>query len=192
MLRFLRRLRKDERGVSLTELALLTPPLLMLFVGVIEISFKLWSTQKAEKLSVTISDVVAQAQTVSMEGLGDIVDATDDIMDPFAFGDNGEVIISSIYRAQGTEDVKVNWQCIRNRPFGQPSRLGLPGDDATLPEDLWLDEKENVIVAEVFYTYQPILPGLLFDGDSVVYRRAFFKPRLGALTNPPEVGTCDL
>ncbi len=191
MLKLIRRLRRNERGVAAIELALMGPPLMILFVGLVEITFKLWSTQKAEKVAVTISDVVAQSQTVTTEGLGYIVNATGDIMAPFEFAGNGEVIISSVYRAVGQDVAKVNWQCtktwseVEDVPFSEDSKLGQPGDDANLPEELELNEKENVIVAEVFYTYAPMLPGLLFDGDEVVYRRAFFKPRLGALTNSP-------
>ena len=42
----------------------------------------------------------------------------------------------------------------------------------------------SFVIAEVFYKYTPIAPGLLFD-EAVTYRRAFFKPRLGALTDNP-------
>jgi Flp pilus assembly pilin Flp len=186
MLRSFRDLLRDDRGIAATEMALLAPPLIMVFVGVIELSFKLWSTQKAEKLAVTVSDVVAQAQTVTVDGLEEILAATDDIMQPFYFGEsNGQIIISSVYRGQGEEDAKVNWQCIKNATYGKESKVGAEDDEATLPEDLTLNEKENVIVAEVFYTYKPVLPGLIFDGSEVAYRAAYFKPRLGALTNSP-------
>lgn len=191
MLKLIRRLLRNERGVAATELALMGPPLIIMFVGLVEITFKLWSTQKAEKVAVTLSDVVAQSQTVTTEGLGYVVNSTGDIMAPFEFEDNGMVIISSVYRAQDEETPTVNWQCTKTwseseeETFSAVSKIGTQGSDAILPDDLTLNEKENVIVAEVFYTYEPILPGLLFDGDEIVYRRAFFKPRLGALTNSP-------
>jgi TadE-like protein len=211
MLRQIRKLLRNERGVAAMEFAFTAPPLMLLFVGLVEVSMKLWSTQKAEKLTVTISDVVAQAQTVTVAGLRDIVDATDDIMEPFDFGDHGKLIISSVYREQGERVAKVNWQCIKDwsedadeeedNPFPADSKVGDEGDDAVLPAELTLNEKENVIVAEVFYRYEPILPGLLFganpllnrligepvqgEASEVIYRRALFKPRLGALTNSP-------
>ena len=56
--------------------------------------------------------------------------------------------------------------------------------DATLPTGFTLNEKDNIIVAEVFYEYEPIAPGLLFD-KAAIYRRAIFKPRLGLLTADP-------
>ena len=184
MLNRLRKLWRNERGVSAIEFALLAPVLVILFIGCIEVTFKIWSTQKAEKLSVTLADVVAQSQTVTQSDLTKLTGAVNKIMDPFPFGTNGVVIISSVYRAAGQTAVKVNWQYKTTGSMSVISKIGTAGQDANLPTGLTLNEKENVIVAEVFYKYEPIAPGIMFSED-VIYRRAFFKPRLGALTNPP-------
>lgn len=184
VLRKLRQLRRDNRGVAAIEFALMLPVLVVLLIGSIEVTMKIWSTQKAEKLSVTLADVVAQSQSVSVSDLTKLTGSIDRIMDPFPFGTNGVVIISSVYRAQDTEDVKVNWQFKTSGSLSVVSKLGLEGADADLPEDLTLNERENVIVAEVFYKYKPVAPGLMFE-ETVIYRRAFFKPRLGALTEKP-------
>ena len=192
------------------EFAMLIPFLLLLFAGSIEVTFKIWSTQKAEKLAVTLADVVAQSQTVTIDDLASLTGTVDNIMEPFDFSERGVVIISSVYVAEDQTVAKVNWQYIRDQRsapeegdpplFGAESKVGQLGDDADLPEDFDLFPRDNVIVAEVFYQYKPILPGLLMGqdalipqllggtskmGDDVSYRRAFFKPRLGALTDPP-------
>lgn len=184
VLRKLQSLGRDNRGVAAIEFALLLPILMVLMIGSLEVTMKIWSTQKAEKLSVTLADVIAQSQTVTQSDLIKLTGSVDRIMDPFPFGTEGVVIISSVYRAQDTEDVKVNWQFKTTGSLSVVSKLGLEGADADLPDDLALNERENVIVAEVFYKYKPIAPGLMFE-ESVVYRRAFFKPRLGALTAKP-------
>jgi hypothetical protein len=105
-------------------------------------------------------------------------------MDPFEFDDEGVIYISSVYVTQGETVAKVNWQCSTTGSFSALSKLGTVGDDAVLPPELILAERDNVIVAEIYYKYAPIMPGLMFD-EAIVYRRAFFKPRLGALTNSP-------
>lgn len=185
MKRRLRNLWKNDRGVAAVEAALLLPVLLTTFIGCTEVTFKIWSTQKAEKLAVTIADVVTQSKTVSAEGLEQIVSASDRIMEPFTFNtSNGEIFISSIYVPQDETVAKVNWQCKVEGAIESASKLGETGDDAVLPDGLVLAERDNVIVAEIFFKYTPIMPGLMFD-ETVVYRRALFKPRLGALTNSP-------
>ena len=184
MLNYLRKLWRDVGGVAAIEFALLLPMLLALLIGCLEVTFKIWSTQKAEKLAVTLSDVIAQSTNVTSGDLTKLTSAVDKIMDPFPFGaDKGKVIISSVYWKQGDDEAKVNWQC----PYGDyngASKFGAEGEDATLPPGFTLVEKDNIIVAEVFYEYEPIAPGYLFD-TAAIYRRAIFKPRLGLLTTDP-------
>lgn len=188
MLNRLRKLRQDKSGVAAIEFALMLPVLVALFIGCVEVTFKIWSTQKAEKLAVTLADVVAQAQEVKVDDLDALVGAVDKIMDPFPFGNDGVVYISSVYLPQPEEgeelgDPIVNWQ-FKKGSFAAASKIGSDGSNATLPEGFELAERDNVIVAEVFYKYTPIAPGVMFDANTI-YRRAFFKPRLGALTDDP-------
>jgi Flp pilus assembly pilin Flp len=191
MMNFLRKLRRNNRGVAAIEFALLLPMLVTLMIGCLEVTFKIWSTQKAEKLSVTLADVIAQSQEVTTADLDSLVSAVDKIMEPFPFGDDGAVIISSVYLPSPEEGEElgepiVNWQ--RKFPasggLSATSKIGAEGDEATLPDGFDMYEKENCIVAEVFYIYTPIMPGFLFD-EAITYRRSFFKPRLGALTDEP-------
>lgn len=186
MLNRLRTLRRDNRGVAAIEFALTLPMLIALLIGCLEVTFKIWSTQKAEKLAVTLSDVIAQSTAVSSSDLQSLIGAVDKIMDPFAFGANdGKIIISSLYVAQGETDAKVNWQCkFPMAGLSASSKLGAKGAVADLPDGFTLKEKDNVIAAEVFYRYTPIAPGFLFD-ESIVYRRAMFKPRLALLLTDP-------
>jgi Flp pilus assembly pilin Flp len=187
MLNRLRKLRRDNSGVAAIEFALLLPVLLALLIGCLEVTFKIWSTQKAEKLSVTLSDVIAQSTAVTNGDLVSLTGAVDKIMDPFPFGPNeGKVIISSIYVQQNETVAKVNWQCFFP-PTGSLtafSKFGAKAANATMPAGFTLAPRDNVIVAEVFYRYHPIAPGFMFD-ESIVYRRALFKPRLGTLLTDP-------
>ncbi len=211
MLTRLKSIWRDEKGLGAIEFAMMMPFLLMLLAGSLEVTFKIWSTQKAEKLAVTLADVIAQSQTVTLSDLTSLTNTVDRIMEPFAFSSQGVVIISSVYVAEDETDPKVNWQFTkdgRDDPedgapanFAANSRIGQVGDDATLPEDFELSPRDHVIVAEVLYEYRPILPGLLFgenallptlmggeskSGKVVTYRSAFFKPRLGALIDVPK------
>jgi Flp pilus assembly protein TadG len=184
MLNHLRKLWRDVGGVAAIEFALLLPMLIALLIGCLEVTFKIWSTQKAEKLAVTLSDVIAQSTNVTAGDLTKLTGAVDKIMDPFPFGaDKGKVIISSVYWEQDEDAAKVNWQCSYGTYAGT-STFGVEGDDATLPAGFTLSKKDNIIVTEVFYEYEPIAPGLLFEKDAI-YRRAIFKPRLGLLTADP-------
>lgn len=187
MLNRLRKLWRDNRGVAAIEFALMLPMLIALLIGCLEVTFKIWSTQKAEKLAVTLSDVIAQSQSVTNSDLNKLTGAVNKIMDPFPFGPGeGKVIISSVYVNQDDTDAKVNWQCQypASGTFNALSKFGVEGANANLPVGFTLAPRDNVIVAEVYYKYHPIAPGLMFD-ESIIYRKAMFKPRLGALTVDP-------
>ena len=163
------------------------PMLIALLVGCLEVTFKIWSTQKAEKLAVTLSDVIAQSTAVTNSDLVALIGAVDKIMDPFPFGaSEGKIIISSLSVPQDEEDADVNWQCAFPSTGGlsATSKMGAKGTVANLPDGFTLVEKDNVIVTEIFYKYTPIAPGIMFD-ESIVYRRALFKPRLGLLITDP-------
>lgn len=184
MRKLINRLRRDRRGLAAVEFALTLSLLTGLLVGVLEVSMKILASQKVENLAATTADVVSQSETATKLGLDQLMTATAEIMSPFDFGLDGKVIITSIYRAPNTSQALINWQYSGGGSLIATSKLGSVGQQANLPTDFVLNERENVIVAEVFYHYQPLLPGLMFT-DSTLYREAFFKPRLGTLTTPP-------
>jgi hypothetical protein len=160
------------------------PLLLLLCFGALELTMKILVAQKVEKLAATTADVVAQSEVATVSGMDQLLSATTDIMEPFDFGADGVVIISSVYLDEGAEHAVVNWRQSGGGTLVETSQLGAVGGTADLPDGFVLNEKENVIVAEVYYNYQPLWDGLFFDALTI-YRQAFFKPRLGALTDAP-------
>ena len=131
---------------------------------------------------MTLSDVIAQSKAVTSGDLTKLTGAVDKIMDPFPFGANGKIIISSVYVAQGETDAKVNWQCSFGS-YSASSKLGAEGANAALPAGFTMIAKDNVIVTEIYYESQPLAPGVMFDNDEI-YRRAMFKPRRHFIVDP--------
>lgn len=184
MLSALSRFIRNRRGVTAVEFGLALPILMSLFFGCLEVTMKILASEKVEKLASTTADVVAQAEVATTTGLQQLLSATTEVMKPFDFGADGVVIITSVYlAAEGAQPV-VNWRYTGGGQLSAASKLGNVGASATLPQGFVLNEKENAIVAEVYYRYQPLFPGILFN-ETTLYRRAFFKPRLAALTSPP-------
>ena len=64
------------------------------------------------------------------------------------------------------------------------SRVGEIDATAVLPGAMVLEDDDNVIVAEVVYTYQPILKWYAIQ-NLRIYKSTMFRPRLGALTAAP-------
>ena len=104
--------------------------------------------------------------------------ASDQVMTPYDVQLDGRVIISSIARDGGGPEII--WQ----RTYGlssATSRFGDIGDPAILPVGFEVRDNENVITAEVFYDFEPIMMTGVLD-PTQLYSRAVFRPRFGTLT----------
>lgn len=171
---------RAQEGIAYVEFAIALPFLIALFLGAVELTRYIIIVQKVEKSTVTVTDVVAQSSTIGTTQLNQLVQAVAQVMLPYSFGSNGYVIITSVSRT-GTSPPVVRWQYTGGGSWVRPSQVGSSGGNATLPAGITLDDKENVIVAEVYYNFSPILVNSVISGGEI-YKVSVFKPRLGELT----------
>lgn len=175
---------KDRRGVAATEMALIAPVLLIMLLGMSEVAMKMHAQYKAAQTATTVADMIARYQSVTKSDIKGLLDASSKVIGSENFATKGTVILSSASKANKADSPKVSWQCTGGGSFAASSRLGKLGGIASLPGSLTLDEGDNVIVAEVFYSYESVI-GFLDGGSAVLYNVATFRPRLGALTTAP-------
>jgi hypothetical protein len=183
-MQFLTGFRQRQEGVAFIEFAIALPFLLILLLGGIEVTRYVLIVQKVEKAASTISDVVAQASALSQNDLDNIITAGGQVMEPYSFGSNGYVIISSVTQVgtpAGDNPPIIKWQYGGGGTWVQPSQIGTTGGVASLPSGLALNDADNIIIAEVFYNYQPMLVNNIISSGSI-YRMSLYKPRFGALT----------
>lgn len=169
----------NRDGVAYLEFAVALPFLLVLFLGSVELTRYIIIAQKVEKSAVTISDVIAQSETINTGQIDLLITAVGEVMQPYSFNTNGYVIITSVSQS-GSESPTVNWQYTGGGSWTQSSQVGSEGGTATLPNGLTLNDKDTVIVAEVYYDYQPMITNTIVSGTPI-YKVAVFKPRLGDL-----------
>lgn len=183
-MRLLRTFLHHEHGIAVTEFALIAPFLLLLLLGSIEIARYLQINQKADKIAYTAADVVAQSKSVSTALMDQLLSASQDMMNPYSFGSDGIIYITSVTKSAGNYPT-VNWRYSGGGSLsGQSSQLGSVGSSATLPGGLTLADRDNVIIAEVYYRFRPLF-GVNIVSTRVLYKTAIYKPRLGALTRAP-------
>jgi Flp pilus assembly protein TadG len=175
---------RAERGLAVVEFALILPVLMTLFYATIEVTRYVLIVQKVEKLANSIADVTSQEQTATNAVLTQALAATSDIMSPYTMTTNGTVFISSLYRAPNATNATVNWRYQGGGTFAATSKIGAVGAVPNMPGGFTFDSRENVISAEVFYQFSPLISSQFF-GTTTIYRSAFYKPRFGALLTPP-------
>jgi hypothetical protein len=173
---------RDTRGTAAIEFAIILPTIFIMFMGVVEISNFIILNQRTEKVAHAIADLISQSETITTREMDTILNATEEMMEPFPFGANGHVIITSVHR-NPEESPEVAWRyegggTLQNvhSDFG-----GAPGQLSPLPDGFVLNERETVIIAEVYYNYEPFLTSMFSSGSNQLYKYAFYKPRLGAL-----------
>lgn len=171
----------DKSGASLIELAFAMPILVTLLLGGVEIARYVLLHQKLDRVSSSISDLVSQAETISIGDLQNIFDAAQFVAKPFNLPAEGTVIVSSISNPLGGQDSRVNWQESGGGSITANSQIGTPGSSVTLPTGFTLADGQTIIIAEVFYDYVPWILGD-FTGANKIYYRALFRPRYGGLT----------
>ncbi|MGI6854084.1 TadE/TadG family type IV pilus assembly protein [Mesorhizobium sp. 1B3] len=177
-----RRFVRREEGVAATEMALITPMLLVLFLGSTETGLLVRMHFQAAHMASTVADVIARYKSVTSADISGIFAVSAEVMGTGDFDENGTVVLSSI----ATDDkgnATVAWQCAGGK-LGSNSRIGTTGKAASLPSGLALGKNDNIIVAEIFYRYTPLL-GWTAPGMTLAYKTALFRPRLGDLTTAP-------
>lgn len=182
----LKRLMRNDAGVITLEFALALPVLMTLFYGVVEITRYILIVQKVEKLAHAVADMTAQSRVATIATLDQVLSAGSDIMSPYTMTTNGVIFVTSLYRPAGTTSVpSVNWRYQGGGTLPTvTSQFGTIGATATMPSSFSFEERENVIAAEVYYQFSPLISTQFF-GTTTIYRAAFYTPRLGELITPP-------
>lgn len=175
----LRSLLRDTGGMSAVEFALVLPVMAFLSAGTVEFGRLLLITQKLQNGTFILADLTARDKTLSEEQLDNIFLALDNIIQPYEFASVGTAIVSSV-GVDAFGDPVVNWQRSGAGSLSAASVVGEEGEEATLPDNLSIVSGETIIVAEVFYSFEPIFG--LTSNASVLHKTAYVKPRLGTLT----------
>jgi Flp pilus assembly protein TadG len=166
-------------GNVAVEFALTLPVLMLLMLGSAEMARFVILHQKVDRVAVTMSDLVARAETIKESELDDIFGAADLVAQPFDLRNLGIVIVSAVTNEDGS-GARIAWQRRGDGAASHASQIGTQGAAATLYADFQVRQGETAIIAEVFYDFEPFLSELIVEPQTL-YRRAHHRPRLGTL-----------
>lgn len=168
------RLGADRAGGALIEFAMAAPILVLLLVGGAEAARFFLAQQKIQRTAMTVADLASRTPDLSATDIANIFAAAGEVAQPHDVAGAGRVVISSIGR-DGTGTPAVRWQR-GDGTLATPSQLGEEGGEAAFQSETLLADEETVIVAEVFFAYEPAFTDLF--PARVFYHRAVFRPRL--------------
>jgi len=172
-----RRFWADRRGVAATEFALILPVMLIILIGMAEITGAMNHDRKVSRISSAITDLVAQAQTVTEAELLSVMDLGEMVLDPYP-ADQLEIIVASVtYDEDG--DPEVDWSF--NNGGSNPWTEGA-APPIDLPDTL-VSPSTSIVVGVATLDYTPPFTGIFtgyFSRDSVLELSDTFylRPRL--------------
>jgi Flp pilus assembly protein TadG len=168
--------RHRQRGVMMIEAAIILPVFLALMIGGFELARYINLNEKLSRASVTVSDIVSRSNNLTEAQIQDVFFGVQTILSPyFGNGSDSRVIISSVTRP-ANQNPTVVWQRNGAGTLAAPSRVGVQGGTAVLPAGFTLANNESVIIAEIFYAFEPMFA----SSDLVAHRlydRSLFRPR---------------
>ena len=164
----------------MVEFALIIPVLVALVVGTFEVTHLVRTQQKMERVAGMVGNLVARAESHTEENFQACFDAASQFAWPYDLFEKGNVIVSSIVGQGDGEHPTVLWQQVSEDGVTVSSRIGSPGQAATLPEGLGVDEGQGLIVTEVYFDYAPRMAEQMFPARRL-YMRALHSPRRSAI-----------
>jgi Flp pilus assembly protein TadG len=174
----IRRLGRNTKGSIFVETAFALPVLIFLVMSSIEIGNYLLLNQKLQNAAMSMADLAARDETLSVGQLDDMFSAINFIVEPFDFGASGAAIVTGVSAVVDNVPL-VYWQRTGGGAISASSQVGTVGAAANIDSNLPVRADETIIVAEIFYDYEPFF-GLLID-PARVRHVAYFRPRLGSL-----------
>ena len=166
----LTRFKRDARGVSALEFALIAPVLIAMYLGSAEMTMALTADRKVTNATTAVADLVTQDDFITNDELADIYSAGDAILFP-----NDPTSLSfriTSVRMDADGDVFVDWSEARGvTPLTTDTLQDLP--------DGLLAPMNSIIMVEASYPYNGPFPDesgpLLTLSDT-----AYLRPRLSA------------
>ncbi len=152
---FLRAFRRDRRGVSAVEFALIAPLMIFAYLAVSILCGATLAGRRASHAAAAMGDLAAQDTTINKAGITDICTVANVIMAPYDTTSSAMQMRVSDIHEDANGNVTVGWG-----PLCQGLPALVKGSAYTGPATTLLSPNQAIIVAEVHYTYTSPLQNL--------------------------------
>jgi Flp pilus assembly protein TadG len=168
LLRLAARLRRDERGVSAVEFAMLLPLMLTLYLGTAEISQAIGINRKVTLTANTVADLASQVSTITNADMTNLLNASAAVIAPY--DDTKLKVTVSRVDIDAQSNAKVVWSDTKggtaravNSTVAVPAALKIPST--------------SLIWGEASYTYTPTI-GYVVTGSLNLSDQIYMRGRL--------------
>lgn len=170
MASLIRHFQRDRSGTSATEFALLTPVLLLLFLGSITAFDMFRTAQNIEKATFTIGDMLARKkEAIDQPALDNMLVL---LRNTVPSARSGGLRVSGVVMVAGKLEVR----------WSQKSGAAVPSTPVSTGNLPKIKNGDGVLVIESFVPHQPIVAGFGFS-EITFSAQAAYRPRFVALVD---------
>jgi Flp pilus assembly protein TadG len=162
------RLRRDQRGVSAVEFAMILPLMLTLYLGAVEISQGVGIDRKVTLTTRTVADLASQVTSINSSDMTNILNSSSQVIMPYD-ATKLKVTVSQV-SIDSNSVATISWSCTLN---GNKRAVG---SGVTLPSALNV-ANTSLIWSEVSYSYKPTI-GYVVTGTLNLSDQIYMRPRL--------------
>ncbi|MDI7776027.1 pilus assembly protein [Asticcacaulis sp. EMRT-3] len=168
----LQRFAADRKGVSAIEFALVAPLLIMIYLGLAELTLGMMASRRTSHLAATIGDLAAQSETLTVANISDLWNIGNSMMQPFATGASLKMRLTSVTMSSQNKAL-VNWS--------QGSNMARLHQNDPVPAitTAQIAPGESLIMTEVEYDYDSPI-GNFLPGETKFTDTFYHHPRNGA------------
>ena len=157
---------RDTRAVSAVEFAMIAPLMVALYLGCVEVSDGVAVDRKVGLTAAALSNLAAQATTITTADMNNILDASTAIIAPYS--PSPLKMSVSCVSFDASKNMTVKWTALRNTT----------APTITVPDTLKVANSQ-LIYAEVSYAYTPTV-GYTITGSLTLSDHMFMAPRITA------------
>lgn len=187
--RLLRKLRRSENGVTMVEFALIAPMMAFTIVAGTELAYYASVQMQISQIAISVADNASRLGQTDNSSIAPSV--TEEQIDSLMYGamqqgagidiaNRGRIILSSLELNEDANQPEFHWQrcqgkLVRVSNYGAAGYIGPvgPANHPILPT-----RRGGVMVAEVYYSYQPLLANSVV-GNVIIKREGVFLVRDG-------------
>lgn len=161
---------RDNRGMAVVEFALLSPLMLLMLIGTVEVGNLIATHRRVSAVATTAADLLSNYKTVTAADVTAVFDTASKALDPYSHAPLKIVLSSAI--ASSASLAKIDWSCARAAtPRAKNSNfVAPPGTVAT---------GRSIVIAEIKYDFDPFgIASAIFDpGSFQMTRQVYVAPR---------------
>lgn len=175
----LRNLPRDRRGVAAVEFALVTPMMILMFFGMVELGQGLIAARRVTHACSALGDLVAQDDVLHDSEMSDAFSAASDILTPLPTS-TLQLRVTSVTRdSKGNNNVDWSNVSASSTWSTYPQNQPLPAS-VVVPTGLLVNSGDTIILSEASYNYtSPI--GYVLPTGMAFQRAAYLRPRQGSV-----------